>query len=111
MIMNTLLFFSFIFVFLLKKDVVETHGRIENIKRLDEFTLNVQNDKQDNVRLVRYTIEGDPILHDLAYDGEKVEFKLDSTRDQYGSGEISTYLKDCSFLYGNILGLRVFFIF
>jgi hypothetical protein len=39
---------------------------------------------------VRYTTEGDPILHDLEYDGEIITSITDTTRDEFGDGTVST---------------------
>ncbi|MBS4213829.1 DUF4362 domain-containing protein [Neobacillus rhizophilus] len=73
-----------------KNDVVETHGGLENFQRLDQFVKHVQNNKKDKVRLIRYTIEGDRIFHDLAYDGSNLKFTLDTTGDKFGQGEVTT---------------------
>ncbi|WML57706.1 DUF4362 domain-containing protein [Neobacillus sp. PS2-9] len=72
-------------------EVVEVHGRLENIKRLDLYVKNMNSGKKDKVRLIRYTIEGDPIYYDLAYDGSKFTIKRDTTEDKYGGGEVITY--------------------
>lgn len=76
-----------------KNEAVETHGRLENFQRLDQFVDNVQNQKKDKVRLTRYTIEGDPIYYDLGYDGTNLTSTYDTTKDKYGQGEITT--SDC----------------
>lgn len=76
-----------------KNEVVESHGRLENFQRLDQFVENVQNNKNDKVRLTRYTIEGDPIYHDLDYDGAKLTLTYDTTKDKFGQGEVTT--TDC----------------
>jgi hypothetical protein len=73
-------------------EVVETHGGLENIKRLDQFVKNMNSGKKDKVRLIRYTIEGDPIYYDLTYDDSKFTIKRDTREDQYGQGEVNTYL-------------------
>jgi hypothetical protein len=73
-------------------EVVDIHGQLENIERLDLFVKNVQAEKKDNVRLTRYTIEGDPIFHDLGFDGSKLTVKIDTTEDKFGQGEVETYL-------------------
>jgi hypothetical protein len=73
-------------------EVVEVHGRLENIKRLDLFVKNMNSGKKDKVRLIRFTIEGDPIYYDLTYDGSKFTIKRDTREDQYGQGEVNTYL-------------------
>ncbi|MFI8576088.1 DUF4362 domain-containing protein [Rossellomorea aquimaris] len=43
---------------------------------------------EDRIRIVSYTEEGDPILHDLDYDGNVLHSVRDSRRDSFGSGEI-----------------------
>lgn len=73
-------------------EVVDIHGQLENIERLDLFVKNVQAEKEDNVRLTRYTIEGDPIFHDLTFDGSKLTVKIDTSEDKFGQGEVMTYV-------------------
>jgi hypothetical protein len=81
-------------------DVIHAHGRIENVEHLDRFVESVQNKKKDQVRIVQYTIEGDPILTELTYDGNSIEYKYDTTRDKFGSGSIST--KQCTNIIKNV---------
>lgn len=71
------------------EDIVETHGELENKTRFDEFINHVYQGKEDHIRVVRYTKEGDPILHDLEYDGEIVKLIIDTRRDQYSQGSIT----------------------
>jgi hypothetical protein len=73
-------------------EVKEIHGMMENIERLNLFVENVQTGKDDKVRLTRYTIEGDPIYHDLAYHDSKLTIKIDTTEDKFGQGEVTTYV-------------------
>ncbi|MGE6753474.1 DUF4362 domain-containing protein [Rossellomorea sp. NPDC071047] len=69
-------------------DVVNTHGNIENMERFVEFFKNVRDDVEDRIRIVTYTEEGDPILHDIEYDGDVLHSVRDSRRDTFGRGEI-----------------------
>lgn len=72
-------------------DVVNTHGRIfEGLDNMHTFYENVLNGVLSDLRIVHYTIEGDPIVTDLKYDGETMKVINDSTRDKFGSGEIET---------------------
>ncbi|HJV16678.1 MAG TPA: DUF4362 domain-containing protein [Bacillales bacterium] len=57
---------------------------------MERFYDNIQNGVRSDLRIVHYTIEGDPILTDLKYNGESLEVKYDTTRDKFGSGEIKT---------------------
>ncbi|SDN60692.1 DUF4362 domain-containing protein [Alkalicoccus daliensis] len=72
------------------EDVVDMHGEIENEERFKQFLNHVEEEKKDNLRLVRYTTEGDPILYDLAYDAGEIKLTMDSRRDEYGEGSITT---------------------
>nr|WP_144929013.1 DUF4362 domain-containing protein [Paenibacillus bovis] len=70
-------------------DVVNSHGSIDGLERMEKFYEDVQNDISSHLRIVYYTIEGDPMVKDLVYNGESIEVKYDTTRDKYGSGEIT----------------------
>ncbi|WP_051475755.1 DUF4362 domain-containing protein [Bacillus sp. J37] len=72
------------------EDVVDTHGEITNLEKFMKFVENVNQGEEDNIRIVRYTTEGDPILHDLEYDGEMITSTTDTTRDEFGVGSVNT---------------------
>lgn len=74
-------------------EVIDVHGQVENMERLNAFVVKVQAKQKDKIRLTRYTIEGDPIYHDLDFDGSTLSFTFDSTEDKFGNGEVTTY--DC----------------
>ncbi|MEH7110628.1 DUF4362 domain-containing protein [Bacillus sp. JJ1764] len=69
-------------------DVVETHGKITNYSKFKEFLEDVTNGKNGEVRVVSYTNEGDPILHDLKYNGKNIKSTLDTTRDEFGEQKV-----------------------
>lgn len=71
-------------------DIVDTHGKVENMDRLEEFVNHVDNERKDQVRVVRYTVEGDPILRDIEYDGTAFKTTIDSRRDEYGNGNVTS---------------------
>lgn len=72
------------------EDIVDMHGDIENIERFYQFIENIENNNADEIRVVSYTTEGDPIIRDLSFDGEVIEATLDSRRDKYGPGSLDT---------------------
>lgn len=74
---------------LVNVDVVNRHGSIEGLDRMIGFYDNVKNGVHSDLRIVHYTIEGDPIVTDLSYVGEFIEVKYDTTRDKFGSGAIT----------------------
>lgn len=71
-------------------DIVNTHGDVENLERFFAFMENVNAGKKDEIRVVSYTEEGDPMLHDLEFDGERLHSTTDTRRDKYGSGKIDS---------------------
>jgi hypothetical protein len=72
------------------KNIVDSHGDITDLEKLMKFVENVNQGKEDKIRVVRYTTEGDPILQDLKYDGKIITSITDSTKDEFGDGSIST---------------------
>lgn len=71
-------------------DIVDLHGKVTNIERLDGFISNVRDKEKDNIRITRYTIEGDPIYYNFTYDGNTIKYKYDNSNDKYGSSNVST---------------------
>lgn len=68
-----------------------TFYSVYNKEYLDNFIENTKHDAQNRVassiRIATTTIEGDLILYDFSYDGEKYTLKSDYTRDKYMAEE------------------------
>lgn len=71
-------------------DVLNTHRGIKGFEKMQDFYDTIQKGIASDLRIVHYTIEGDPIVTDLTFNGDSLEVEHDSTRDSYGSGEITT---------------------
>ncbi|WP_226641639.1 DUF4362 domain-containing protein [Mesobacillus subterraneus] len=69
-------------------DIVDMHGDITNLERFYLFVDHIEQVQKDKIRIVNYTTEGAPMLHDLEFDGTEIHSTYDSTRDGYGSGSI-----------------------
>ncbi|MGV2939195.1 DUF4362 domain-containing protein [Mesobacillus sp. LC4] len=69
-------------------DIVDMHGDITNLERFYLFVDHIEQDQKDKIRIVNYTTEGAPMLHDLEFDGTEIHSTYDSTRDGYGTGSI-----------------------
>ncbi|MCA0972219.1 DUF4362 domain-containing protein [Halobacillus litoralis] len=68
--------------------VVNLDGETVHFDRFESFVKSVRNGKEDEVRVTKYTIEGDPIFYNLQFNGEKIMYTLDNTEDGYaGSGK------------------------
>ncbi|MGY3312570.1 uncharacterized protein YcfL [Peribacillus simplex] len=72
-------------------DIVSKHHGIVNLTRLKDFIQNVSKGKEDKIRVVSYSKEGDPIISDITYNLETLEVTSDTTRDEYGDNTIKTY--------------------
>ena len=67
--------------------IIDTHGELENVERLDRFLENFEQQKEDAVRIEHFTTEGDPIYETLRYSSSGILLQYDATEDMYGSGE------------------------
>ena len=70
-------------------NVVNSFQGNVNVDKLYNFISNVESKKQDKIRIVSYTIEGDAMITDLQYDGNIIKCRTDSTRDRFGSRTIN----------------------
>lgn len=67
------------------EDVVERGmGQVSNLPVFIRFYNNVRAGKQDGIRIVRYTDEGDPIFIDLDFDGKVIQYTFDNSQDKFG---------------------------
>ena len=73
-----------------KDDVVDDYGGIKNLDVFYQFIENVEQGKEGNLRIVNYTDEGDPVLHDIDYDGNEFISTHDFSRDKFSTGKKST---------------------
>jgi hypothetical protein len=65
-------------------DVVNLHGKISNLEKLDSFVDHYAKGKPDQIRITMYTVEGDPIFYNLDYNGKEIAYTLDTSKDAYG---------------------------
>lgn len=76
------------------KDIfIVVHGNIDKGEELwNSFYQKVQNKESAELIMAQFTIEGDPILYYLTYDGEKIYVVEDVSRDAY-KGDYDDYLE------------------
>lgn len=76
--------------------VVYSHQEVSNIEVLESFIENVSKGKSDSLRILYYTIEGNPIITDVSYErlkatGDRFAVTVDTTRDSFaGFGKLET---------------------
>lgn len=70
--------------------VVYTHSGIENEDRIEEFYQKYLDNKDGVLTIVKYTVEGDPMVIQYVYKDNVLMVYEDYTRDSYGSnGEVT----------------------
>lgn len=65
--------------------VVYTGKSVGNAERLEKFYENAQNQIEDAIVILIYTIEGEPCLNYLSYHNGQYYYMQDTTRDTFGS--------------------------
>jgi hypothetical protein len=80
-------------------DAVNIHGKKYNVEKLDNFIKNVEADNKDKIRITTYTVEGDPIITNLEYDGNNIIYTHDTTRDNFGQMKIEKKKFEKSSIY------------
>ena len=73
-----------------EEDIVDKHGEVANFERMEEFLSNIEWQSEDQIRIVHYTLEGDPIIQEVDFDGEIFTYVYDNTHDNFGSPEVTT---------------------
>jgi hypothetical protein len=71
------------------EDVIDLHGRVSNCMNLDGFI----EGRTDSQRIVRYTIEGDPIYYQVTHRNDRIELRYDTTKDKFGSPNVTVTSK------------------
>ncbi|MGB8451329.1 MAG: DUF4362 domain-containing protein [Anaerocolumna sp.] len=77
---------------------VITNDKIESEDLMDSFMENTKNGMAGYLRRVIYTIEGDPIINDIIYNGNKYFVFEDMTRDAFAGNGEKLYKKEYSYI-------------
>ncbi|SCZ77312.1 DUF4362 domain-containing protein [Acidaminobacter hydrogenoformans] len=67
-------------------DVVNLHGELSNMEAYEKFKGTIEKSEPTFMRFVAYTIEGDPILMDVNFDGTLFQVTHDVSRDAFAGG-------------------------
>lgn len=65
-------------------DIVVGPGGPLNTEKIIAFISNVDRVRESKLRITSFTDEGDPIISDLHFDGKKIQYSYDSSRDKFG---------------------------
>lgn len=76
------------------KDVIDVHGKITNMYKVEQLYDNVNSGQSDSIRITRYNTNGEAIIYDIDYDGEIINCSVDRTRDstaKSGDRKVNVY--------------------
>lgn len=73
-------------------DVVVDYGIVGNVEKLDAFISNIDKNQRAEVKITRFTKEGDPVFIYLKYDAKSIKVNRDSSMDKFGSGNSKSYI-------------------
>lgn len=55
-----------------------------NLEKITQFIKDADQSKDSKLRITSYTKEGDAIIHDLHFDGNRFRYSFDNSRDKFG---------------------------
>ena len=67
--------------------IVTNNRVVYNLANLQSFINNVENNVKDEIRIVQYTVEGQPLIINLEYTNGKFILKQDNRRDGFSAEE------------------------
>lgn len=63
-------------------DVINMHGPVYNFPRFERFLDNIEAKEAASVRITNYTLEGDPTLYNLSFDGSLFDLEIDRSKNK-----------------------------
>ncbi|ASS74224.1 hypothetical protein CIG75_03980 [Tumebacillus algifaecis] len=67
-------------------DVISEGPKTGNLDKFYKFLSDMESQQPSDVKITRYTKEGDPIFFTMQYDGKKIKVFIDSSKDKFGGG-------------------------
>ncbi|PEG05617.1 DUF4362 domain-containing protein [Bacillus cereus] len=78
-----------------KNDVIVKGAGILNLDEFEKFVLNVEQREVDKIRIVQYTLEGDPIFQTLEYSGNDIFYVSDNRKDKFAGKDKGLHKDSC----------------
>ena len=63
-------------------DVINMHGPVYNFPRFERFLDNIEAKEATSVRIANYTLEGNPTLYNLSFDGSVFDLEIDRSKNK-----------------------------
>lgn len=76
-------------------DVINSNGPVYNFPRFELFLESIEANKPAAVRISNYTLEGDPTLYNLTFDGASIHLEIDRSKNNNRGDEPAKMNKTC----------------
>ncbi|MEI4771922.1 DUF4362 domain-containing protein [Psychrobacillus sp. FJAT-51614] len=63
-------------------DVINMHGPVYNFPHFERFLDNIEAKEAASVRITNYTLEGNPTLYNLSFDGSLFDLEIDRSKNK-----------------------------
>ncbi|MDW0110954.1 DUF4362 domain-containing protein [Sporosarcina aquimarina] len=63
-------------------DVINMNGPVYNFERFEQFLGSVEAEESAAVRISNFTLEGNPTLYNLTFDGTRFDIEIDSSKNK-----------------------------
>jgi len=76
-------------------DVINMNGPVYNFPNFELFLESIEANKPAAVRIANYTLEGDPTLYNLTFDGASIHLEIDRSKHNNRGDEPAKVNKTC----------------
>ncbi|WP_318614591.1 DUF4362 domain-containing protein [Sporosarcina sp. YIM B06819] len=76
-------------------DVINHNGPVYNFPRFELFLDRIEANKPATVRIANYTLEGDPTLYNLTFDGSSIDLEIDRSNNNNRGDEPAKVNRTC----------------
>ena len=76
-------------------DVINSNGPVYNFPRFELFMESMEANKPAAVRIANYTLEGDPTLYNVTFDGTSIHLEIDRSKNNNRGDEPAKVNKTC----------------
>lgn len=77
-------------------DVINMNGPVYNFPSFELFLDSIGANKPDSIRIANYTLEGEPTLYNLTFDGSSIELEIDRSQNNNRGDDPAKFTMNCT---------------
>lgn len=77
-------------------DIINMNGPVYNFSSFELFLDSIEADKPDSIRIANYTLEGEPTLYNLTFDGSSIELEIDRSKNNSRGNDPAKFTMTCT---------------